>query len=93
MVVFQQKCIEPLGESKSDYQIFAELSKRLGIYELFSMGGKDEMDWVKEYFAATDLLPLRDVAPRGCAPFRAYAPPASCPASVPSTFDLSAALG
>ncbi len=55
VIVFQQKCIEPLGESKSDYQIFAELSKRLGIYELFSMGGKDEMDWVKEYFAATDL--------------------------------------
>ncbi len=55
VIVFQKKCIEPLGESKSDYDIFAELAKRLGIYEIFSMGGKDEMDWVKDYFEATDL--------------------------------------
>ena len=55
VIVLQKKCIEPLGESKSDYEIFAELAKRLGIYEIFSMGGKDEYDWVKEYFEATDL--------------------------------------
>ena len=55
VIVLQKKCIEPLGDSKSDYEIFAELAKRLDIYEPFSMGGKDEYDWVKDFFYATDL--------------------------------------
>ena len=55
MIVLQKKCIEPLGESKSDYAIFAELAKRLGVYEMFTMGGKDEYDWVKQVFNASDL--------------------------------------
>ena len=55
MMVLQKKCIEPLGESKSDYDIFAELSKRLGVYEIYSMGGKSDYDWVKQVFHASDL--------------------------------------
>ena len=55
VIVFQHKCIEPLGESKSDYDIFAELSKRMGLYGAFTMGGKSDLDWVKDYFNATDL--------------------------------------
>ena len=55
VIVLQKKCIEPLGESRSDYEIFAELAKRLGIYEPYSMGGKNERDWVKQCFHATDL--------------------------------------
>jgi molybdopterin guanine dinucleotide-containing S/N-oxide reductase-like protein len=55
VIVFQQKCIEPLGESKSDYEIFCELSKRMGLYEAFSMGGKSDLDWVKDYYHATDM--------------------------------------
>jgi anaerobic selenocysteine-containing dehydrogenase len=55
VIVFQQKCIEPLGESKSDYDIFVELSKRLGIYGPFTMGGKSDLDWVKDYYQATDM--------------------------------------
>ena len=55
VIVLQKKCIEPLGESKSDYQIFAELAKRLGIWEIFTDGGKTEYDWVKQSFAASDL--------------------------------------
>jgi len=55
MIVLQKKCIEPLGESRSDYEIFAGLAKRLGIYEMFSMGGKTELEWVKQVFHATDL--------------------------------------
>ena len=30
VAVMQHKCIEPLGESKSDFQIFLDLAKRLG---------------------------------------------------------------
>ncbi|MDR3294544.1 MAG: molybdopterin-dependent oxidoreductase [Clostridiales Family XIII bacterium] len=54
VVTFQQKCIEPLGESKSDYEIFRLLAGRLGIEGAFSEG-KTDLDWVKQYFHATDL--------------------------------------
>jgi molybdopterin guanine dinucleotide-containing S/N-oxide reductase-like protein len=53
--ILQHKCIEPLGESKSDYEIFSDLSKRLGIALPFCEGGHSELDWVKRYFEATDL--------------------------------------
>jgi trimethylamine-N-oxide reductase (cytochrome c) len=54
IAVLQHKCIEPLGESRSDFQIFADLSKRLGLYALFSEG-VTELDWCKRLFEATDL--------------------------------------
>ena len=55
VITFQKKCIEPLGESKSDYDIFAAVCDRLGVGEIFTMGGKDEYEWTKDYFHATDL--------------------------------------
>jgi len=55
VIVLQKKCIEPLGESKSDYEIFAYLSKYLGLYDVYTEGGLTEFDWVKRYFDATDL--------------------------------------
>jgi molybdopterin guanine dinucleotide-containing S/N-oxide reductase-like protein len=54
IITLQHKCIEPLGESKSDYEIFLELSKRLGLSSLFSEGGTD-LDWCKRIFDASDL--------------------------------------
>jgi molybdopterin guanine dinucleotide-containing S/N-oxide reductase-like protein len=54
VAVMQHKCIEPLGESKSDFQIFLEISKRLGTATAFSEGSS-ELDWCKRYFDATDL--------------------------------------
>ena len=38
MTVLQHKCIEPLGESKSDFQIFLDIAKRLGVGGDFSEG-------------------------------------------------------
>jgi len=55
VISLQKKCIEPLGESKSDYEIFAFLSKRLGLYEVFTEGGKTELDWVRIMFDTSDL--------------------------------------
>lgn len=55
VMVLQHKCIEPLGESKSDYAIFSALSNRLGLGLPFSEGGNSDLDWVKRYFYATDL--------------------------------------
>ena len=53
-VAMQHKCIEPLGESKSDYQIFYELAQRLGLGFIFSEGCS-EIDWVKRMFEASDV--------------------------------------
>ncbi|MGB9858440.1 MAG: molybdopterin-dependent oxidoreductase [Moorellaceae bacterium] len=54
VIVLQHKCIEPLGESKSDFQIFLELAKRLGLGLLYSEG-MTELDWCKRLFEASDL--------------------------------------
>jgi anaerobic dimethyl sulfoxide reductase subunit A len=45
-VILQPKLVEPLGESKSDYRICAELAGRLGIGDAFTEG-RDEKDWVE----------------------------------------------
>jgi len=55
VISMQKKCIEPLGESKSDYDIFALLSEKLGFHDLFTEGGLTELDWVKRLFEASDL--------------------------------------
>jgi len=54
VAVFQHKLVEPLGESKSDFTIFLELSKRLGLGAYFSEG-MSELDWAKREFEASDL--------------------------------------
>ena len=54
VAVMQHKCIEPLGESKSDFQIFLELAERLGLGNAFSEGSS-EIDWCHRLFDATDL--------------------------------------
>jgi trimethylamine-N-oxide reductase (cytochrome c) len=55
MVIFQHQCIEPLGESKSDYQIFLEILQRLGLGAMFSEGCS-ELDWCKRMFDGSDLV-------------------------------------
>jgi trimethylamine-N-oxide reductase (cytochrome c) len=54
VAVMQHKCIEPLGESRSDFRIFLDLAKRLGFSAMFSEG-ITEFDWCKRLFDATDL--------------------------------------
>jgi anaerobic selenocysteine-containing dehydrogenase len=68
VIVLQQKCIEPLGESRSDYEIFAGLAERMGVWGPFTMGGKTELDWVKDYYHATDMptvMSWEDFAKKG----------------------------
>ena len=45
-VILQPKLVEPLGESKSDYQICSDLAERLGIREAFTQG-RNEKEWAK----------------------------------------------
>ncbi len=54
IIVYQQKCIEPLYESKSDYQIFSEIADRLGIRDEYTEGNTDE-DWIEKVFHYSDL--------------------------------------
>ena len=54
VMVMQHKCIEPLGESRSDHQIFLDLATRLGLGTMYSEG-VTELDWCKRLFDATDL--------------------------------------
>jgi len=45
-VLLMPKLVEPLGESKSDYRICAELAERLGIGDAYTEG-RDERAWVE----------------------------------------------
>ena len=55
MVVREQKCIEPLWDSKSDYEIFALIFEKMGKRHCNTDGGKTEVDWVKGFFDNCDL--------------------------------------
>lgn len=54
VVVRMKKCIEPLWESKSDYQIFTLLSRRLGLEAEYTEGNS-ERDWARKFFEVSDL--------------------------------------
>ncbi|HTU00387.1 MAG TPA: molybdopterin-dependent oxidoreductase, partial [Candidatus Sulfotelmatobacter sp.] len=54
VIALQHKCIEPLGESKSDYEIFSAISQRLGLGAVFTEGCT-ELDWCKRIFDGSEL--------------------------------------
>ena len=54
VIVRQQKCVEPLGESKSDYEILSLISERLGMKELFTEGNSED-DWAKLFYESSDV--------------------------------------
>lgn len=53
--VMQHKAIEPLGESKSDYQIFADILERMNGASMFTEGGNTDLTWCKRIFESSDL--------------------------------------
>ncbi|MBN1190996.1 MAG: molybdopterin-dependent oxidoreductase [Dehalococcoidales bacterium] len=55
IIVYQQKCIEPLYESRSDYWILTQLADRLGFKDEFTDGTSGEEEWIERLFYATDL--------------------------------------
>ena len=54
IIVREQKCVEPYGESKSDYDIFTLIAEKLGQKELYTEG-KTEDDWAEAYWNLSDL--------------------------------------
>ena len=53
VILMQHKCIEPLGESKSDYEIFTGILNRMGTGAFFTEGCS-ELDWAKRVFMGSD---------------------------------------
>jgi anaerobic selenocysteine-containing dehydrogenase len=45
----EPKCIEPIGESKSDYEVVCEIAKKLGLEEKITQG-KTVKEWIKRGF-------------------------------------------
>jgi molybdopterin guanine dinucleotide-containing S/N-oxide reductase-like protein len=54
IIVFQHKCIQPVGESKSDYEIFAALSERLGLKEEYTENRSVD-GWLKRIYENSDM--------------------------------------
>jgi biotin/methionine sulfoxide reductase len=49
LMIAMQQAIRPLGQSRSDYDIFSELASRLDVGDLFSEG-RSEMDWLRHLY-------------------------------------------
>ncbi|MFC1846411.1 molybdopterin-dependent oxidoreductase, partial [Chloroflexota bacterium] len=54
IIIYQKKCIEPLWESRPDWDIYCDLAERLGFKEEYTEGNSRE-DWLKKLFNATSL--------------------------------------
>ena len=54
VMIYQHKCIEPLWESKPDWDIYCLLAERLGILEEYAEGNTEE-DWIRKVFDISDL--------------------------------------
>jgi biotin/methionine sulfoxide reductase len=52
-IVASHKAVEPIGEARDDYTIFAGLAQRMGAADAFTEG-RDEMAWLRHLYAATE---------------------------------------
>ena len=48
-IVFMHQVINPVGEARSDYEIYSELAKRLGLGDAFTEG-LDEAGWIQRLY-------------------------------------------
>jgi biotin/methionine sulfoxide reductase len=63
--IAMHKVIEPVGQSRNDFDIFAELAARLGFHDAYT-AGRNEMGWLRHMYDGA-----RTIAEK-----RGYAPPA-----------------
>jgi molybdopterin guanine dinucleotide-containing S/N-oxide reductase-like protein len=56
-IALQEKAIEPIGESKSDFEVVGEVAKKLGLYEEFTEG-KTVEDMQKSVYDGSGLKPF-----------------------------------
>jgi trimethylamine-N-oxide reductase (cytochrome c) len=57
--IYCSKCIDPLFESKSDFDVWNELSKRMGVWDKISLNGEldTEDKWLKRIYEKITTLP------------------------------------
>ncbi|HEV3227266.1 MAG TPA: molybdopterin-dependent oxidoreductase [Acidimicrobiales bacterium] len=48
-VIAMPKALEPAGDARDDYEVFAELAKRLGTWDEFTEG-RDAMEWLERIY-------------------------------------------
>ena len=66
-IYLEGKAIEPIGESKSDYETVCEIAKKLNFYNEWTRG-KSVEDWVKEGYNASgwkDLVSWEEFSKKG----------------------------
>ncbi|MFD0980319.1 trimethylamine-N-oxide reductase TorA [Tropicimonas aquimaris] len=60
-IVAMKQVIEPMYEARNDFDIFADLSEKLGARDKFTEG-KDEMAWIKGFYeSAAEQAPARGI--------------------------------
>ena len=67
LIFHEDKCIESIGESKSDYEIVGEIARKLGKYEEFTEGKSIE-EWIKlgfEQSGVADMTTWEDLNKKG----------------------------
>jgi len=57
VMVHQKKCIEPMGESKTDYEIVCMIAERLGLLKEYTEG-KSVDEWIKYGFETSGVQKL-----------------------------------
>jgi len=63
--IFSQKAIEPVGESKTDMEIYTEIAEQLGIKEEFTEGNTEE-DWLKKLYDRCSIpMPYEEFKEKG----------------------------
>jgi trimethylamine-N-oxide reductase (cytochrome c) len=63
----EYKCIEPAGESKSDFEAVGEVAKKLGVYHEF-IEGKTDGEWIRAGFEGSgvqDMLSWEEFKEKG----------------------------
>jgi molybdopterin guanine dinucleotide-containing S/N-oxide reductase-like protein len=56
-IVYEKKCVEPLGESKSDYEVTCLIADKLGLLKEYTDGRSVE-DWIKYGFDNSNVQDL-----------------------------------
>jgi anaerobic selenocysteine-containing dehydrogenase len=67
IVMMGGKCIEPVGESKSDYEIVCLIAEKLGLLERYT-GGKSADEWLQtsfEHSGMPDSISYEDIEKKG----------------------------
>jgi anaerobic selenocysteine-containing dehydrogenase len=63
----EMQCIEPVGESKSDYEAVCEVARKVGLYKEYT-SGKTVDEWIKEGFEGSgvqDMITWEELKEKG----------------------------